>query len=211
MQADRIESLKSLLRVLVYASVLLRCANVLAAAPELIEQAKKEGEAVLYTTMPVGEFQVFDQAAKEKYPFLTIRHVRINSGNQASRVMPEHKSGKMQVDVIGNSLVALRFFKEQGVFAKTDSPEISQLAKGSYDPEGYWAGITSELYITAFNSNWYTAEKAPRSFDEILDRLSSDVSRSSRDLGASLGFEPEARSSMLMIGYRAVFTEYGEQ
>ncbi len=182
MQADRIESPKSLLRVLVYATVLLRLASASAFTPEIIEQAKKEGEAVLYTTMPVGEFQVFNQAAKEKYPFLTIRHVRINSGNQASKVMPEHKSGKMQVDVIGNSLVALRFFKEQGVFAKTDSPEISQLAKGSYDPEGYWAGITSELYITAFNSNWYTAEKAPRSFDDYLDARFKDQMAINRGL-----------------------------
>jgi len=33
---------------------------------------------VLDKTMPVGEFQIFNQAAKEKYPFLNIRHVRIN-------------------------------------------------------------------------------------------------------------------------------------
>jgi iron(III) transport system substrate-binding protein len=174
MQALRIKSSRALLCFLVYACVLLRCANGLAIAPEIIEQAKREGEAVLYTTMPVGEFQVFNQAAKEKYPFLTIHHVRINAGNQASKIMPEHKSGKMQVDVIGNSLVALRFFKEQGVFAKTDSPEISQLAKGSYDPDGHWAGITSELYITAFNSKWLSPEKAPRTFDDYLDAKFKD-------------------------------------
>src|SRR5262245_23497154 len=45
---------------------------------DIIEQAKKEGESVLDTTMPVGEFQIFNQAAKEKYPFLNIRRVRIN-------------------------------------------------------------------------------------------------------------------------------------
>ena len=52
--------------------------RALAISQDIIEQAKKEGEAVLYTTMPVGEFQIFNQAAKEKYPFLNIRHVRIN-------------------------------------------------------------------------------------------------------------------------------------
>ena len=35
--------------------------------------SQKEGEAVLDTTMPVGEFQIFNQAAKEKCPFLNIR------------------------------------------------------------------------------------------------------------------------------------------
>ena len=52
--------------------------RALAISQDIIEQAKKEGEAVLYTTMPVGEFQIFNQAAKEKYPFLNIRRVRIN-------------------------------------------------------------------------------------------------------------------------------------
>ena len=52
--------------------------RALAISQDIIEQAKKEGEAVLYTTMPVGQFQIFNQAAKEKYPSLNIRHVRIN-------------------------------------------------------------------------------------------------------------------------------------
>ena len=47
--------------------------RALAISQDIIEQAKKEGEAVLDTTMPVGEFQIFNQAAKEKYPFLNIR------------------------------------------------------------------------------------------------------------------------------------------
>ena len=58
-----------------------------AVSPEILEAAKQESEVVRYTTMPIGEFQIFNQAAKEKYPFLTIRHVRINSGSQAARVM----------------------------------------------------------------------------------------------------------------------------
>lgn len=143
--------------------------RALAISQDLIEQAKKEGEAVLYTTMPVGEFQIFNQAAKEKYPFLNIRHVRINSGNQAPKVLLEHKAGKMQVDVIGNNLAAMRYFKEQGVLAKVDSPEISQLVKGSADPDGYWAGITSDLYITAYNTKFLALDKVPRSFDDYLE------------------------------------------
>jgi ABC-type Fe3+ transport system substrate-binding protein len=145
-----------------------------AASPELIEQAKKEGEAVLYTTMPVGEFQIFNQAAKEKYPFLNVRHVRINSGSQVSKVMLEHKAGKIQVDVIGNNLAAMRYFKEQGVLAKVESPEIGQLVKGSADPDGFWAGITSEFYITAYNTKMLQADKAPRSFDDYLEARFKD-------------------------------------
>lgn len=64
--------------VLCLFSVAALSGRALAISQDIIEQAKKEGEAVLYTTMPVGEFQIFNQAAKEKYPFLNARHVRIN-------------------------------------------------------------------------------------------------------------------------------------
>ena len=140
-----------------------------AVSPEIIEAAKKEGEAVLYTTMPVGEFQIFNQAAREKYPFLNIRHVRINSGSQAARVMLEHRTGKTQADVIGNNLAAIRFFKEQGVLAKVESPETAQLVKGALDPDGFWTGTTSEFYITAFNTQSLSPERAPKNFDDYLD------------------------------------------
>lgn len=86
-----------------------------AASREILERAKKEGEVVLYSTMPVGEFQIFSQAAKEKYPFLEVRHVRLSSGNQISRVMLEHKAGKLKADVVGNNLSAMIYYKEQGV------------------------------------------------------------------------------------------------
>ena len=52
----------------------------LAQSAELINQVKKEGgEVILYTTMTVGDFQHFNKAAEEKYPFLNIRHVYLSS------------------------------------------------------------------------------------------------------------------------------------
>ena len=38
-------------------------------SPEILNQAKKEGEVILYTTMTVRDFEFFSKAAKEKYPF----------------------------------------------------------------------------------------------------------------------------------------------
>ena len=71
---------------------------------ELINQAKKEGEVILYTTMTVPDFEVFNKAAKEKYPFLNIRHVYLSSARQTARVMQEFRAGRVQADVLGNYL-----------------------------------------------------------------------------------------------------------
>jgi len=69
--------------------LLLACmlvpAFAFAQTADLLSQAKKEGEVILYTTMTVGDFQLFNKAAKEKYPFLNIRHVYLSSARQTAR------------------------------------------------------------------------------------------------------------------------------
>ena len=82
---------------------------------DLLSQAKKEGEVILYTTMTVGDFQLFNKAAKEKYPFLNIRHVYLSSARQTARVMQEFRAGRVQADVLGNSPETLLYLKQQGV------------------------------------------------------------------------------------------------
>lgn len=154
---------------LLLTSLLVCATTVRAASPELIEQAKKAGEVVLYTTMPVVEFQIFNQALKDKYPFLNVRHVRISSASQVSRVMLEHKSGKTQADVLGNSISALSYLRSQSVVEPYESPETKQLLKGAMDSEGYWSGITTDFLITAFNTNLISAEKSPKNFDDYLN------------------------------------------
>ena len=100
---------------------------------ELINQVKKEGgEVILYTTMTVGDFQHFNKAAKEKYPFLNVRHVYLSSGRQAARVQQEFRAGRVQADVLGNSPEPLLYFKQQGVLGTYLSSETKNLLKGAW-------------------------------------------------------------------------------
>src|SRR6476661_811636 len=85
---------------------------------ELLNQVKKEGgEVILYTTMTVPDFELFNRAAKEKYPFLNIRHVYLSSSRQMARVMQEFRAGRVQADVLGNSPEPLVYLKQQGVLS----------------------------------------------------------------------------------------------
>ena len=103
-----------------------------AQSPEILSQAKKEGEVILYTTMTVRDFEFFSKAAKEKYPFLNIRHVYLSSGRQVARVMQEFRAGRVQADVLGNSPEPLLYFKQQGV----TGPYLPRKAKTCFRARG---------------------------------------------------------------------------
>jgi len=136
--------------------------------PDLLDQAKKEGEVVLYTTMTVGDFEAFKKAAKEKYPFLNIRHVYVSSARQAARVTQEHRAGRVQADVLGNSLEAMLYFKQQGILSAYRSPEASNLIRGVWDAEGFWSGMTTDLLVTGFNPKAISRAAVPKNYEEYL-------------------------------------------
>jgi iron(III) transport system substrate-binding protein len=135
---------------------------------ELLNQAKKEGEVILYTTMSVGDFEFFNKAAKEKYPFLNIRHVYLSSARQTARVMQEHRAGRVQADVLGNSPETLLYLKQQGVLGQYRSAEAKNLLPGTWDPDGYWSGITTDLLVTGFNPKAIAKAAAPKNYDDYL-------------------------------------------
>jgi iron(III) transport system substrate-binding protein len=137
-------------------------------APEVLDQAKKEGEVILYTTMTVVDFETFNKAAKERYPFLNVRHVYLSSARQAAKVMQEHRAGRVQADVLGNSLEAMLYFKQQGVLSAYRSPESKNLIQGVWDAEGYWSGMTTDFLITGLNPRMTSKAAAPKSYEDYL-------------------------------------------
>lgn len=136
--------------------------------PDLLNQAKKEGEVVLYSTITVSDFEPFNRAAKEKYPFLNVRHVYLSSARQVARVMQEHRAGRIQADVLGNSLEPILYLKQQNVLSTYRSPERQNLIQAAYDAEGDWWGITTDLLVTAFNPKVISSAAVPKNYEEYL-------------------------------------------
>ena len=139
-----------------------------AQSAELIAQARKEGEVILYSTMTVRDFEAFNKAAKEKFPFLNIRHVYLSSARQTARVMQEYRAGRVQADVLGNSPETLLYLKQRGVIAAYHSPETKNLLKGTWDTDGYWSGITTDLLVTGFNPKLLSKASVPKTYDDYL-------------------------------------------
>ena len=154
--------------VFLFFAMILWPALTFSQSAEVLNQAKKEGEAILYTTMTVPDFEVFNKAAKEKYPFLTVRHVYLSSARQAARVMQEHRAGRVQADVLGNSPEPLVYFKQQGVIGSYRSSETKNMIERTSDPDGFYSGITTDLLVTGFNPKMISRAAAPKSYDEYL-------------------------------------------
>jgi iron(III) transport system substrate-binding protein len=154
--------------ILLLAFLLVAPAFCLAQSQEVLNQAKKEGEVILYTTMTVGDFAHFSKAFNEKYPGLNLRHVYLSSSRQTARVMQEFRAGRVQGDVLGNSPEPLLYLKQQGVLGQYRSAETKNLLPGAWDNDGFWSGITTDLLVTGFNPRLLSKSAVPKSYDEYL-------------------------------------------
>lgn len=133
-----------------------------------IDLARKEGEAVLYTTMVGTDFQVFNKALVKKYPFLKVNHVRLGTSALASRAIAEFRAGKNFADVFGITPDTMNYLRDIGVLAQYSSPEAKFLQKGFMDPKGFWSGINTDVLVTGINTSQLNVKRAPRSYADYL-------------------------------------------
>ena len=133
-----------------------------------LEPARKEGEAVLYTTMVVSDFQVFQKALAKKYPFLKVNHVRLGASTLVARAVAEFRAGKRLTDVYGVTPDSMNYMGEQGILAQYSSPEAKFIHKGFMDPKGFWSGINTDVLVTGFNTGQLNLKRAPRSYVDYL-------------------------------------------
>jgi len=133
-----------------------------------LDQARREADVVLYTTMTVADFQIFQKALAKKYPFLKANHVRLGGAGQMSRAVAEHRAGAQLADVFGLSPDSMNYLRDQGILASYYSPEAKFQRQGFVDPKGYWSGITTDVLVTGVNTAQLSLDKAPRNYIDYL-------------------------------------------
>src|SRR5215468_12010897 len=75
-------------------------ASAHAADPALYEAARKEGEVVWYTTLIVNQaVRPLIEAFNKKYPGISVKYTRADSGPTAIKIMNEAQAGRPQSDV----------------------------------------------------------------------------------------------------------------
>ena len=133
-----------------------------------VEQARNEGEVVLYSTITVGAFNELNKAIKEKYPFLNVHHIRLGPAQQLARIMQEQSAGHFVADVIYNNLLHLIYLKENAILGKYESPEKKFLMKEAVDADGFWVGGDIDILVTGFNTNMISRKDVPTTYDGFL-------------------------------------------
>jgi iron(III) transport system substrate-binding protein len=135
---------------------------------EVIEGAKKEGQLVFYSGIPIPDAQAILSALERKYPFIKTTFYRSTGPALVSRIQTEQRAGSHIWDVMNSTGFEPYVLLEQGYFAKYDSPERRVFPEGHKDNEGYWATMYTSPMIVSYNTRLVSSADLPRDYVDLL-------------------------------------------
>jgi iron(III) transport system substrate-binding protein len=135
---------------------------------EVIEGAKKEGQLVFYSGIPIPDAQAILSALERKYPFIKTTFYRSTGPALVSRIQTEQRAGSHIWDVMNSTGFEPYVLFEQGYFAKYDSPERRVFPEGHKDNEGYWATMYTSPMIVSYNTRLVSSADLPRDYVDLL-------------------------------------------
>jgi iron(III) transport system substrate-binding protein len=135
----------------------------------LEREARKEGELVWYAAMGSDRAGELIKVFENKYPFLKVRFQPGGATRQLEQLLVEHRAKKHRADIINTRRSFVGVMAKAGAIARYRTPLRNALRGGFTDKEGLVNGIYAQPRVFLFNTRMVPREKAPQSFDDLLD------------------------------------------
>ena len=140
----------------------------------LEKEARKEGEVVWYAAMASDRAGEVIKVFESKYPFLKVRFQPGGASRQIEQLMVEHRAKKQRADIINTRRSFVAVMAKAGAIARYRTPLRAALREGFADKEGWVNGIYAQPRVFLFNTRMVARDKAPQSFDDLLNPVWKD-------------------------------------
>lgn len=155
--------------------------KIAAQSKDVLDGAKREGQLVFYSGIPVPDAQAVLSALEKKYPFIKTTFYRATGPALVSRIQTEQRAGSHIWDVMNSTGFEPYVLLEQGYFAKHESIERKAFPDGHKDNEGFWATMYTSPMIVSYNTKLVSPAELPKDYADLSNpkwkgRLGLDAS-----------------------------------
>jgi iron(III) transport system substrate-binding protein len=142
--------------------------DLAAQSREVVEGARKEGQLVFYSGMPIPDAQEILSTLEKKYPFIKTTFYRATGSALVSRIQTEQRAGTYIWDVMNATGFEPYALVEQGYFAKYDSAERRDFPEGHKDNDGMWATMYTTPMVVSYNVKLVAPADLPKDYADLL-------------------------------------------
>jgi iron(III) transport system substrate-binding protein len=133
----------------------------------LVEGAKKEGELMFYSSIPVEDVAVLTAAFDKKYG-VKVKVWRADSEGFLQRIINEAKAKRNEVDVMAGSSSALEPLHREKLLQEIKSPHLADLIPESIASHREWASVYLNTFVQAYNTDLVKKESLPKTYRDLL-------------------------------------------
>jgi ABC-type Fe3+ transport system substrate-binding protein len=138
------------------------------------ERASIEGSLTIYGVIDTTDFtSVIIPAFEKEYPWAKgkINYVGLSPSEISTRGLSEFKAGKVQADLLIDTLGSLTSALIGGAAENYKSPMVSLMnyTEGTYDPSGLWTVGYGLPIVVAYNTKLVDPSKVPKTWDDLTN------------------------------------------
>ena len=135
-------------------------------ASRLAEGAKREGELMVYSSLPVDDNNALTDAFEKKHG-VKVKVWRGGSEDLLRRTLAEIKGRRFEVDVVLNNGLGLEPMHREKILQEVKSPYLADLIPQAIPPHREWVAKYINVFVQAYNTNLVKKEDVPKSWRDL--------------------------------------------
>jgi iron(III) transport system substrate-binding protein len=134
----------------------------------LLENARKEGSVVLYTSLAPTESGPLGQAF-EKKTGVKVEIFRTISEKVVQRAVTETRAKRHAFDVVETNGPEMEIMAREKVFADFHSPHLADIPAAAIPPHRQWIPDRVNFFVVAFNTSKVKRDEIPKNYAGFAD------------------------------------------
>jgi iron(III) transport system substrate-binding protein len=134
----------------------------------ILEQARKEGSVVLYTSLAPTESGPLAQAF-EKTTGIKVELWRAISEKVVQRAVTESRARRFAFDVIETNGPEMEMMARERLFGEFYSPHLADLPQGAIPAHRQWVPDRLNFFVVAYNTSKVRRDELPTDYKGFLD------------------------------------------
>jgi iron(III) transport system substrate-binding protein len=134
----------------------------------LVEQAKKEGQVMFYSSMTAADGKAFAAAFEKKYG-IRVTHWRSSAEKIVSRAVSEARARRYEADAFEGSANRLEMLRRENLLEEFHSPVLRELVPASF-PRSHRQYVADRFafFVMGYNTNLIKPEELPATYEDLL-------------------------------------------
>jgi iron(III) transport system substrate-binding protein len=134
----------------------------------LLENARKEGSVVLYTSLAPTESSPLGQAF-EKKTGVKVEIFRTLSEKVVQRAVTETRARRAAFDVVETNGPEMEIMAREKIFGEFHSPHLADLPAGAIPAHRQWIPDRVNFFVVAFNTAKVKRDEIPKNYKGFID------------------------------------------